>query len=401
MSKKAESLLNKRKGGYYLRKTFEGKQREISLGTDSKTAKSRAIRFLATAESSGFEVAMAELRNKPYVKAGANPTYEEMAILYRQFCQQSAKSPRPQTIAHNLARLKCVMERGGFKTVGKIDKATLPRKWFGDKTPTPTDKRTFASAVSAAAGVFKKSALHYYKSRNIPLHNPFHGLEVVKPKVSPYVPISAELREKIWNDCQTELDPPNAMIVLMALGIGMRRSEIEAAIPAWFSRQSEGVFISIKEEKHFETKTGENGMVPFTIKLYETLLRLRGDSQSPYFVASDSDKLGAGRIWERVRVVNHWLKEKGLKNSRPLHALRKECGSLVAKSRGILEASKVLRNTPHVCAIHYAGIAELHTVDMEGSFDISKITDESYAASLGITVEELRLKLVGVRPDAK
>lgn len=393
MSKQVDSLIQQRKGGFYLRKSFEGKQREISLGNNAKTAKSRAIRFLATAESSGFEVAMAELRKKPFVKAGANPTYEEMAILYRDFCQQSAKSPRPQTIAHNLARLKCVMERGGFKTVGRIDKSTLPRKWFGDKTPTPAEKRTFASAVSAAAGVFKKSALDYYKARNIPLHNPFSGLEVVKPKVSPYVPISSELRERIWNDCQTELEPQNAMIVLMALGIGMRRSEIEAAIPDWFSLQSDKVLVHIREEEHFQPKTGESGVVPISITLHQTLLRLRGDSTSSYFVASDSEKTGAGRIWERVRVVNHWLKAKGLNNRKPLHALRKECGSLVAKSMGILEASKVLRNTPQVCAIHYAGIAELNTVDVGGTFAPQKDLVSQLAEQMGTTAEEIRAKL--------
>ena len=320
-------------------------------------------------------------------------------FLYREFCQQSAKAPRPQTIAHNLARLKCVMERGGFKTVGRIDKSTLPRKWFGDKTPTPTDKRTFASAVSAAAGVFKKSALAYYKARNIPIHNPFSGLEVVKPKVSPYVPISAEIREKIWNDCQTELDAPNAMIVLMALGIGMRRSEIEAAIPDWFSRQSDKVLVHIREEDHFQTKTGESGVVPISISLYETLMRLRGESESVYFVASDSDKVGAGRIWERVRVVNHWLKEKGLNNRKPLHALRKECGSHVAKSMGILEASKVLRNTPQVCAIHYAGIAELNTVDVGKTFTPPKDLVSQMAEQLGISPGEVRSKL-GLSPTA-
>ena len=39
------------------------------------------------------------------------------------------------------------------------------------------------------------------------------------------------------------------MIVLMALGIGMRRSEIEAAIPDWFSRQSDKVLVHIREER--------------------------------------------------------------------------------------------------------------------------------------------------------
>jgi integrase len=393
VSKLAANSLTKRKGAYYLRKTFEGRQREISLGTDLKTAKSRAVRFLATAESSGFDVAMAELRKKPFVKAGANPTFEEMAILYREFCQQSAKAPRPQTITHNLSRLKCLMARGEFKTVGRIDKSTLSRKWFGDKTPTPAEKRTFASAVSAAAGVFKKSALAYYKTRNIPIQNPFEGLEVAKPKVSPYVPISAVIREKIWKDCETELDSPNAMIVLMALGIGMRRAEIEAAIPDWFSRQSDRVLVHIREEDHFQTKTGESGVVPISITLYETLVRLRGESNSPYFVPSVSNKSGTGRIWERVRVVNQWLKDKGLNNRKPLHALRKECGSLVAKSSGILEASKVLRNTPQVCAIHYAGIAELNTVDVAQTFTPQKDLISQIAKQLGISSKEAHAKL--------
>jgi hypothetical protein len=44
------------------------------------------------------------------------------------FAANRPPPPRPQTIAHNLARLKCIMKRGDFKTVGKIDKITLPRK---------------------------------------------------------------------------------------------------------------------------------------------------------------------------------------------------------------------------------------------------------------------------------
>ncbi len=389
------SIKQKKDGGnFYLRKSFHGKQREICLNTSSaKDAKTRATRFMATAEANDFDTAVKELTGKAIIKAGANPTFEEMAILYREFCQQSAKPPRKSTIDHNLARLKCLMNRAGFKRIGQIDKSKLAKSWFKTDSPTPNEKRTFASAISAASGVFQKHALLYYASRNIPLPNPFSGLQVVKPKVTPYHPISDEIRMAIYDHCQAELEPENALIVLMALGIGMRRSEIEAAVPSWFSLQDDKVIVRIHETGEFLPKSGQSGIVPISHELYQTLLRLRGEGQSPYFVASDSIKTTAGRIWERVRVVNKWLREKGLNDRKPLHALRKECGSLVAKKHGILEASKILRNTVQVCSIHYAGIAETHVVDVRGS---RKPNDpfEQMAKELGITVEEVRRRLL-------
>jgi hypothetical protein len=66
---------------------------------------------------------------------------------------------------------------------------------------------------------------------------------------------------------------------------------------------------------------------------------------------------------------------------------------MVAKSKTVLEASKILRNTPQVCAIHYAGIAEVSPVDMAASFEKPQSAEEAYAASLRITVEELRRRV--------
>ncbi len=385
-------------GNFYLRKSFESKQREICLGTaNKKDATTRAIRFIATAQTNDYETAVLELTGETVLKAGANPTFDEMAALYRDFCKQSAKSPRETTISHNLARLKCLMKRSGAMTIGKIDKTQLARCWFKTESPTAREKRTFASAISAASGVFQKHAILYYASRKIPLSNPFENLQVVKPKVTAYHPISDDLRQAIFNDCQTELAPENALIVLMALGIGMRRSEIEAATPSWFSNQGDKVMVSIREQGEFQPKAGEGGMVPIPLNLYKTLLKLRGDSSSLHFVSSDSEKTGAGRIWERVRTVNQWLKNKGVNDQKPLHALRKECGSQIAKKYGILEASKILRNTVQVCSIHYIGIAETHVVDIGGQTETRDPVQDA-ALHLGITAEELR-RIVAQAPN--
>lgn len=398
MKKKTGAIpIIERNGRFILQKTFgEVGQKQVSLGKDSKIATSAAIRFIATAEKNGFHAATEELKGKQIIRAGANPTFLEMESLYRDFCAQSAKPPRPQTIRMNLGRLKFIMKKAGVERIGKIDRNKLAALWFGESTPTPRDKRTFASAISAASGVFKLSALDYYKSRKIPVQNPFKGLEIVKPKVGQYVPMSQALRESIWNDCQTELAPNEALIVLLALGVGLRRAEIEAAIPSWFSEQSDKVLVHVKEEDHFQPKAGEDGIVPIPIALYQTLLRLRGNSDSFYFVPTSSEFKGGVRIRPQTQRVNAWLQKKGLKKSHPIHSLRKECGSLVAKQQGILEASKILRNTPQVCAVHYAGIAETTVVNMEDSFAVAAPPvppAQALADEMGITLEELLAKL--------
>jgi hypothetical protein len=73
--------------------------------------------------------------------------------------------------------------------------------------------------------------------------------------------------------------------------------------------------------------------------------------------------------------------------------LRKECGSLIAKTQGILEASKILRNTLAVASVHYAGISEVSIVDIGATMKKSTKDPLAEAAKLlGVSIEEL-LKL--------
>jgi integrase len=394
ISKKQKNgiTLMKRGGRYILQKSFSGVgQKQIRLGTKEKNAFTKAARFLLTAETDGYQKAVDELAGKKILKKGDDPTIEQIESLYIDFCNQSAKPPRSNTIKHNVARLKCIMNRAGVKTVGKIDKNTLFKDWFEGDTATPSEKRTFASAIKAAQSIFKKSALDYYASRNVNLYNPFEGIELIAPKVSQFVPPPNEVLETIYGSVENELKPHDAMIVLLAF-CGLRRSEIEAIVPSNFSKQADNVLLSIEETGSFQPKAGQSGFVPISLEMYERLLRLRGDSKSPFFVPGKSEKQGSGRLWERIRIVNKWLQGKGLKN-KPLHTCRKITGSIVAKSQGILEAAKVLRNTPQVCMVNYLGVASVKTVDVEGSLKPKDIFQEM-AEKLGITEEELRKKLV-------
>lgn len=395
-----------RNGTFILQKTFSGVgQKQVRLGKNKKIAEQRARRFLATAEVNGFDCAIEELKGKQVLKKGDDPTFDQMKELYLAYLNDSGKGRDPRTIQTNLRRLKNVMDKGGFQTVGRIDKNKIFAAWFKDTTPTPAQRRTYSSAIRAAASVFKVGAMAHYTSKGLKFRNPFLGLELENPKVEAYHPISEKLRKTIWDDCQTELPGNQAMIVICALGIGMRREEIEAARVDWFSVQNDKVIVNIHEFQEFIPKAGEAGQVPFSLETWEILTRLRGDSDSKYFVpyskiirkptgrASNSEAKPTDRLFTPATKACEWLRTKGLDRPKPLQTLRQEMGSHVAKHHGILEASKILRNDPQVCAIHYAGIAETNTVCMGGSFAPKKDLVEQLAEQMGTTTDELRAKL--------
>jgi integrase len=396
-----ENNIFQRNKVWILQKTFAGVgQKQIRLGKDKRIAKNRALRFLATAEVNGFDSAMEELKGKQVLKKGDDPTFDQMKVLYMEYLINSGKQLDTRTIKTNIGRLKNVMDRCGFKTVGQIDKSRIKSQWFKQKTPNSSERRTFASAIRAASSIFKKAAMDYYASKNLKFKNPFIGLELENPKVEAYQPISEMLRKSIWDDCQTELLGNEAMIVIMALGIGMRREEIEAAKCDWLSVQNDKVLIHIREEQEFVPKAHESGQVPFSLETYKILMKLRGESKSKYFVPY-SDKKPTDRLFTPATKVCEWLRKKGLDKPKPIQTLRQELGSHVAKHHGILEASKILRNDPQVCAIHYAGIAETHTVDMGASFNKPKTPEETFAAYYGLKIDELLKKLGGISPNEK
>lgn len=383
--------LTQRKGSWVLRKCFAGIQREIRLGKDKKLAVTKANRFLATAERSDYETAMAELRGKPYVQSSGNPTFEEMEILYLDFCAQSNNAPREISIALNLQRLKRIMAIAGVSRVLDIEKQHLYSRFMKGREKTDSAKRTFTSIIKGAKSVFKRTAMAYYSTRGFKLANPFTGIELTNPTVSKYVPLSPSVRKAIWENCEKELPANEALIVLLGLGVGMRAREIAFCKPSWFTVSKDKVIVTIATDGEFIPKAGEAGQVNVTKELYERLLRLRGDSTCEWFVPNDSK--GIQRINAQERRVSQWLRKQGMAGNKPLHNLRAECGSIVAMNHGILEASNVLRNTPDICAKHYAGIAEGKTVDISKSFEAEKSPAEILASQLGMTVNQLMAKL--------
>jgi len=98
---------------------------------------------------------------------------------------------------------------------------------------------------SGAQGAFSKKLL--YHSRNIPVQNPFTGLEMTSPKAEAYSPLPPR---------NTRHDPERLLartlssrqhVCVTCVGGRFRRSEIEACRVSWFSVQKDRVMEEVRE----------------------------------------------------------------------------------------------------------------------------------------------------------
>jgi len=384
-----------RNGRFSLQGTWEGKQRQVALKTDNlTTAKSRARVFETIAEAHGFEAAVINLEGGRFLRKGEDPTLEEMGALYREFVASSDSPPREITIKANLRNLKRVLDASKETTISRIN-AEKVRKELLPNNATPSQRRTYTSIIRSVKGIFKKRALAYYHGKGIKLSDPFESVDLVAPKVTAYTPLSSDVRMDIWNNADKELSAPLVCMVLLALGAGMRRAEIQACRDSWFSVQKDIVYISIQEEEGFSPKSGEKRVVPISLELWERLKTMRGEKPQKFFVKREGETL-----WVEFGKVSKWLHKKGVNDSKPLHALRKEAGSLMAKNGGILEASRFLGHADTVITSkHYVGVENMAPVQINDNAPLSPL--EAVAAEYGLDPELVKTTLQKLAKKAR
>lgn len=435
-------LDQKGKGNWWrLQATFpDVGQKQVALLTQNeRDAITRANRFMATAEANGFATAKRELTGKDVIKRGDPLTYERTCALFREFLEDEDNPPRESTVKAYLYNLQRCMDACGAKTIQQINQKVIRQKLRAHR-PTPQQSRSFASIIRNAKSVFKKRALAYYRTRGFEILNPFEGMEVKGPKVEPYTRLDEEIRAAVWNAAMAgemvlqpafrtvagkrkltlkpsepeRLGAQAAMIVLLGMGAGLRRSEIEACRSHWFTIQADNVVLSVREENAakggapFQTKNYSKRDVSITRELYDTLLELRAKAveecsdidetrklvaADPHFVPVLRRKGEGARLWGRFKQVNNWLKQMGVPSTKKIHDLRKELGSAVVEATGnIYEAAKVLGNSALVAETHYVGVGRTKTVDMGAAIN----KKESEADVLKKENEELRKLLAAV-----
>lgn len=381
--------LKSRNGKWYVRKLHDGKQQECSLQTPSKAiATTRANRFLTTLQETGsWEAAVTELRGKPIIKKGESPTFDQFKELYQKFVSQSAKPIRKNTLATNLSALKQLMITLKVKTVAEINTDKIKF--------TPENRRTIISQIKHCKAMFKPACLKFYGKQGVKVTNPFNDLELGGMVRNPYTPLSSEKRKAIWDEAR-KLPPDEALSILIALGAGLRKNEIDKARTSWISFMDDHAIFTVRTEEDFIPKSSANRNIPISKDLAKEILEIREtmnpNENDPYILAGDGR--GATRKDKTYRRVNAWLKTKGVTSPNPLHSLRKEFGSNVFTEHGVGVASVLLGHADIKLTMDtYAGLTAAPVIDIGGMINGKVDPLEAVAKLHGVSLDDLKVFL--------
>lgn len=158
------------------------------------------------------------------------------------------------------------------------------------------------------------------------------------PKPSPAEKIRAELRASRKREA--------FKVLVLGLCAGLRRGEIDKLL--WSQVDFTRSHIVIKATDCFAPKDNSVGDIPIDEQIVELLKKWKKTATGRFVVEGvdpivdgDSHHYRAGRA--HAELVK-WLHNKGLNARNPIHALRKEFGSIVCQKAGVYVASRLLRH---------------------------------------------------------
>ena len=155
------------------------------------------------------------------------------------------------------------------------------------------------------------------------------------------------------------LHPEQFKIFLLAAMAGLRRNEIDS-LPWSAFHWDEGV-IRIEATAHYRPKShNSEGDVRVDSELMEFFRGYHARRKGDFVIESEAAPpafdapYGVYRCHEHMQLLLGWLRSKGVNSKTPLHTLRKEFGSLINATHGLLAASEQLRyGNVNVTARHY------------------------------------------------
>lgn len=381
---------------YFVRIMFKGKRRKFSTQRTRKSeAEDKARAIMADLRSRGWEetISIHGLRKD---SIPTNPTIDEFCKLYEELSTGFDKDLRKATTARYTRELRRICTRQKVSKIGSLDKSKIESfklKYLNDAQKDQRDsdkaKRSLNGILRNAGSLFSKQALEGFQKRGLIIDNPFLGTKTKGIKLKAYSPLAREILNKIWEDAPKLRDgyPKKAekvdnefkhanlsayLILLLELGLGLRRNEADKAEWTWISENREGNPVcEIRETSCFRPKSGRNRTVPIQTELYQALKEYQKD-EDRFIIPSDCDTPDADlknptyykyRCDNDHRVLVKWLKWKGVDDPKPCHRLRKEFGSNVATSLSLFYAQKYLgHSSPQVTSDYYAALTDLPAV---------------------------------------
>ena len=211
---------------------------------------------------------------------------------------------------------------------------------------------TTNSLMRNAKALFGKKLLPFIRQKiELPTPLPFEEVPMEKPPSLRY--ISKVDAYAILARGKAELaasDPEAFKVLILALVCGLRRSEIDHLL--WRNFRFPEKLLHIENTEYHQLKSEDSaGAIDLDADTCALFQGFRAQVPKELFVILSpnppqnqkrSRSYRCNAVFQRV---NAWLREQGVKGTKPLHTMRKEIGSIVASEHGIFEASRYLRHS--------------------------------------------------------
>jgi len=307
---------------------------------------------------------------------------DEFAELYRKEIELVEYPPLRHTIERYIACLLLICNVVRIKRIARLTAekvAAFKAKYFKraiEKGRHEVNvKATINSHLRGAASLYSKQMLEVYKRNGTNAVNPFEGQRFRRIEIKPYTPLSRELLDSIWQDSAklrdgdpqaparpepnkggrpkkgTRRRPPRKevrwkepdwqkpypgayQILLLELGLGLRRNESDKAEWDWFFVLNGRRYVEVRKSDCFTPKGKRRRILPVEDVLWQALQELREDgarfvvpgNELILYTRQTAPKNIAYRCEADHRVLVAWLRKKGVKDSRPCHRSERSSG---------------------------------------------------------------------------
>jgi integrase len=157
----------------------------------------------------------------------------------------------------------------------------------------------------------------------------------------------------------------NALLfIVLALCQGLRVNEIDKLL--WEQVNLSDKKMYIYQTENFDPKSKHScSIIPISDRCHEYLKlvkeQLNGEKDDGFVVNPDAviqgkPRRGVYRCNGALKTAKKWLRGKGVSEQKPLHTLRKECGSIVLRQTGDINATRLFLRDKTMAVIinHYA-----------------------------------------------
>lgn len=397
--------------GWSVRLQHLGEREAFSLGSANKSAAAAKAKEIATfLDANGWEGTLTKFKPDPKVKAQICTVGEFLAEI------RERSHLKPMTIRRYAIKLRKIVAdiaKVGAGLKGKAAKAKYDyvtggrAAWLAkvngqrlnlltpesvnawrnsyvahagdDPVKRKSAERSAASCLRCARALFAPDAAADLKVKLPP--NPFAGVKLKDPGPQRY---HSEV-DPVWllgcaeQELNTKERSQEYLALSLCLWAGLRRKE--ADLLTWAQIDFDNGVVRIRRTEHFEPKTEESQRdVDVPDQALDVFRKFKEGSKSEFVLkggvpnpSATYDYYRCDRTW---RALNAWLRSKGIKQQKAIHALRKESGSLVAADFGIEAARQHLGHRDiHTTSAHYVGKKKRVEVNLSPGAGKLKVVD--------------------------